>query len=160
MKEIDWRMIVYITLIPTLGITLCTIILFKILEVINKMLESRFETIIKRAPSITIVDRDVDKLESTLKEFIRQSDIIDETETDRRLVGFAKKFIEKIKEQRKIIKQLELDDQRKAMEEYFANLDNETTYNNEKTEIVDLTEIIPNDNRQNEELDEDIKKKE
>lgn len=174
MTEIEWYMIVFVMIMPTLGIILTTILILKLLEIIYKMLESKFETVTKRVPSITIIDQDVIQLESVLKEYIRQSDIVDDTETDRRLIGFANKFVKAIHTQKQQIKLLEIEDQRKAMEEYFASLNIEDEYIEKiRPEVVDLTDIVSerspeteelakivdDTNRQNKELDKDSKKK-
>lgn len=102
------------------------------------MLDSKFEFATKRVPTITIIDQDVNNLEEILKWFVEE-----QTHKDRRLIGFAAKFLGKITQKKKEIRLLDLQDRKQAMKEFFAILDEDITQiESEADPVLDLTEVV------------------
>ena len=134
MIEDKLYMTVFVVIFPSLGVIIGCLLIFKLLEVIQQMLESKFTTAIKRIVSVNIIDSDVYFLEKLLKEYIKISKIVDEGEIDRRLIGFANKFIDSIDQQRTQIKILEEEDRKKELEELMKSYG--------ESEIIELTSPI------------------
>jgi molybdopterin/thiamine biosynthesis adenylyltransferase len=103
-------------------------------------MEPKIGTAIKRVVTVTIIDQDVDNLEEILRHFAKES-----THKDRRLIGFAKRFLDKINEQRRQIRLLEYEDQKAAMKEFFADLDEERlseVEGQQGEQILTLTDVV------------------
>lgn len=108
------------------------------------MMEPKFETGIKRVVTVTIIDEDVTRVEEILKTFALSG------HKDRRLIGFAKRFLEKIESQRQQVKMLEYEDRRQAMQEWFQELDIDRAaeigkkhkLDEQEERILELTNIV------------------
>jgi hypothetical protein len=124
--------ILHMFFIP-LTIVLVVILIFKALGVIYKMIEPKIEIVTKRQVAITLVGDDVDNLQKVL-EAAQSADI-----QDRRLYGFAKNLCKKINEQRIMIKKMDEEDRQRSLRQLLDQY--------EETAIVDLTEVIPEDKK-------------
>lgn len=122
--------ILHMVFIP-FSLLMIVVLLFKGLEVIDKMIEPKFEIVTKRQVAITLAGDDVDRLDEVLKA-VQSADM-----KDRRLYNFAKTLSKKIDEQKIMIGRLDAEDHQTAIKELLSQY--------EEKQIVDLTDVVPTD---------------
>jgi uncharacterized protein YqgV (UPF0045/DUF77 family) len=134
----------YLSVVLTIGIKLLAIILYKLVEAIKKMFETRFENAIKRVVTVTLIDSDVDRIESILQAFINKNH---KAHKDRRLLGFAKRFVDRIETQRQQVKILENEDRKEAMARHIEMLEKEKAEAEAHMgdRILELTDVLEDD---------------